>query len=304
MRPGQAPLTLKENLLEIRVEPGAKGQPGNVVFNPAASGYPVVNNTVTGQGPAGVRVRRLSDGKIEVSGNPTAATAKRSDVIPADNPSLYAAAVFRQHLHNAGITVTGPLRIVSGKADLPPPSTENVVAVYISPKLSDIINYMMKKSNNHFAEQLYVSISAVKAGRGGYSETEKIERAFLQRAGVDLNGLVLGDGCGLSESNRVSPSQMCQLLDFMLRQPSAKNFIDALPVSGRDGTLHGRMGNSATLERVRAKTGTINHVSTLSGYVLISPGRTAIFSFLVNGNTGAAHPVQDRLCTMLCLLAP
>ncbi|MCX7717357.1 MAG: D-alanyl-D-alanine carboxypeptidase/D-alanyl-D-alanine-endopeptidase [Candidatus Sumerlaeaceae bacterium] len=303
--PIPSPLTLKENLLEIRVRPGAPGQPGIVEFIPAATGYPVINDTVTGQGKAGVTVKRAKNGQIVVSGNPTEATAKRTFTIPCDNPGLYAAAVFRQKLHDAKIPVRGSLRVASRPGTVPPPTTDNVVAVYLSPKMSEIVDTMMKQSNNHFAEQLYVSIGALKRGRGGYRSTKEVEAEFLRRAGIEPREMGFEDGSGLSEQNRVSPAQVVALLEHMSRHPYAAQFFASLPLGGREGTLRGRMRNDHTAGKVRAKTGYINAVSCLSGYVTAAPGRTLVFSFLFNNirtSTDAVKGTQDRLCELLCLL--
>jgi D-alanyl-D-alanine carboxypeptidase/D-alanyl-D-alanine-endopeptidase (penicillin-binding protein 4) len=303
--PIPSPLTLKENLLEIRVRPGPKGQPGIVEFIPAATGYPVINNTVTGEGKAGVTVMRAKNGQIVISGNPTEATAKRTYTIPCDNPGLYAAAVFRQKLHDAKVPVRGSLRVASRPGTVPPPTSDNVVAVYLSPKMSEIVDTMMKYSNNHFAEQLYVSIGAVKRGRGGYRATKEIEAEFLQRAGINPRDMGFEDGSGLSEQNRVSPAQVVSLLEYMSRHPYAAQFFASLPLGGREGTLRGRMRNDHTAGKVRAKTGYINAVSCLSGYVSAAPGRTLVFAFLVNNirtSTDAVKRTQDRLCELLCLL--
>jgi D-alanyl-D-alanine carboxypeptidase/D-alanyl-D-alanine-endopeptidase (penicillin-binding protein 4) len=301
--PQTSPLTLNENLLQMIAKPGAPGQPAVIEFAPPAEGYPIVNHTVTG-GKTALSVKRLSEGGIEVSGT-IAAGAKPQPLatIPCDNPTLYAAAVFRSHLHRMGIPVQGNLRLSTKRDGLPKLTTENVIAVYISPPMQEIVRRMMKHSNNHFAEQIYVSIPAVKVGRGGYTAAKELETEFLARLGIDRSGVRSEDGSGLSELNYVTPEAVTKLLVGMARHPAGQYFYDSLAVGGMDGTLRGRMQSSATIAHVHAKTGYIRNVVCLSGYADSLSGSRYAFSFLVNDvktSTSAIKETQDKLCDLLC----
>lgn len=299
--PNASPLTLNHNKLQFRVKAGESGKPGIIEFVPAAEGYPIINNTVTG-GKGGIRIKWAPDGSIEVSGAvPSKGTSALYD-FPADNPTLFAAAVLRSHLRTGGIDVSGAVRLVVQPNTLPPPTADNVVALYKSPPMADLLRYMMKESENHFAEQMYVSVSAIKAGAGGYSTSKAMERAFLKRLGIDTTDLNFEDGCGLSRMNAVSPSHVRQILSSMMHHPSAQLFFDSMAVSGRDGTLRGRMRGTPAAERVHAKTGHINNVSTLSGYVRLQPNATLVFSMLVNNMRTHVDATQDRICELLSLL--
>lgn len=302
--PQTSPLTVGENIMGVRVRPGADGQPGIIDFQPPADGYPVINRTVTG-GKGGISVRKLPDGSIEVTGSPSSKTAGNVYSVPCDRPTLYAAAVFRHYLLEAGIHISGSIRIAASKRAVPPPTTENVIAMYPSPPLSDVIKEMMKHSDNHFAEQLYVAVSAIKTANGGYDASKRLESAFLTRVGISPKDLNFEDGSGLSESNAVSPAQYCTLLTYMMRQPYAQAFFNSLPVGGQDGTLRGRMQGARVKGRVLAKTGHINYVNCLSGYIVLAPQKTVVFSFLVNNiktSTGYINQMQDRLCEIISQL--
>lgn len=305
--PRTSPLTLRDNLIELRISPAASGQPGKIEFRPAAQGYPIVNRTTTGEKTSGLRATFETDqGPLVVHGTIGAKAETQSVVVPCDRPALYAAAVLRNHLHTAGIPVHGSLSLTSQKGRLPQPTSENVVAVYISPPMSEIVSLMMKRSNNHFAEQLYVSVSAIKTGNGGYRASRALEEQFLRKAGAMHSGLKLADGCGLSEANRVSPQDVARLLFHMKSHPARDAFFASLPISGRDGTLSSRMRSGAAAQKVFAKTGFINRVSCLSGYVTVAPQRTIVFSFLVNDvriSVSDVRLAQDRLCEMLAMAA-
>jgi serine-type D-Ala-D-Ala carboxypeptidase/endopeptidase (penicillin-binding protein 4) len=297
-----SPLTLNRNMLQFRVKPANAGEAGIIEFVPAAEGYPIINNTVTGGEKGGIRVRWTPDGRIEVSGSATEATGKKLYGFPADNPALYAAAVFRSHLRAAGVNFSGSVRLVTQKRAVPPPTSDNVVALYRSPELSEMVKYMMKRSDNHFAEQMLVSVSAIRMGSGGYSNSKALQAQFLRKAGIDTREANLEDGSGLSRMNAVSPFHVYQMLVYMTRHQHADAFFDSMAIAGRDGTLRGRMGGANTVERVHAKTGHINNVSTLSGYVRLPSNNTVVFSLLVNNTRTYVDATQDRICELLSLL--
>ena len=303
--PQTSPLTINENLLQMIARPGKPGEPAIIEFAPPAEGYPIINKTVTG-GKTSLQVRRIPNDGIEVSGSISQGSKPVSlPTVPCDNPTLYAAAVFRSHLHRAGIPVSGNLRISSKRDPLPKLTTENVLAVYISPPLHEIVSRMMKHSNNHFAEQIYVSVSAIRTKQGSYTASKKLEEEFLQRLGIDTRAIRVEDGSGLSELNNITPESVCQLLLGMARHPAGQFFYDSLAVGGLDGTLRGRMKSDVTLARVHAKTGYINNVVCLSGYADNRNGKRYAFSFLVNNvrtSPAAIKQAQDKLCELLCRL--
>jgi D-alanyl-D-alanine carboxypeptidase/D-alanyl-D-alanine-endopeptidase (penicillin-binding protein 4) len=207
-------------------------------------------------------------------------------------------------MRSAGITIDQGIRIATRREELPAPTRETILAAYQSPPMADMVRHMMKRSDNHFAEQLYVAVSHVKLGRGGYSESKKLEEEFLRRVRVPTAGVRKEDGSGLSELNTVTAESTVRLLQAMLNHPHGRAFVDSLAVSGRDGTLRSRMRDNAATDRVRAKTGFIQGVSCLSGY-LVPEGQSAepiAFSLLFNrlqGGPGVARATQDRICEMM-----
>lgn len=295
------PLTVNENYVGIQLAPGKPGDTPKISFFPDADGYPVKMNAVSGTSGT-PRIFRPNAGPIEISGT---VSKSYGGAVPVDNPTLFAAAVFRDRLRDAGISLSGTARIVTRKGIVPPPTSETVIALYQSPRMADMVKVMNKESNNHYAEQLFVAISAAKTGKGGYTESLRLENELLQKAGIDTGNLQFGDGCGLSESNKVTPEQVTKLLNYMLQHPAAQAFVDSMAIGGVDGTLRGRMKGDSLQGKVYGKTGTINHVSTLSGYYFKAPGKTYTFSFLVNeipGSTGGAKATQDRILATLARL--
>lgn len=296
--PQTSPLTINANLANIFLTPGKKGEPATVSYSPPATGYPVINKTESGKQGSPV-ARRVVNSHIEVRGG--VPEKKTIWSFPIDRPTLYAAANFRHHLHEKEVPIEGAVRIITTGGFLPGPNQENTIALVESPKLIEIVNHMMKRSDNHMAEQLYVAISNAKLGMGSYGNSWRLEADLLTRAQIDPRGIRSADGSGLSEENNVTPTDVVKLLTYMRQHEFAQDYYDSMAISGRDGTLRNRMGRIAG--RVHAKTGTINGVKTLSGYLMLAPDKTISFSFLVNGiKGGSPSSYQDRLCTTLASL--
>jgi D-alanyl-D-alanine carboxypeptidase/D-alanyl-D-alanine-endopeptidase (penicillin-binding protein 4) len=110
------------------------------------------------------------------------------------------------------------------------------------------------------------------------------------------------DGSGLSRLDLVTPAAVVKLLRFMHDSPARDNFVSLLPVAAQDGTLSSRFGETAAAGRVHAKTGSLSHVSALSGYIERMDGTWLAFSILVNNynsRTPDIRGVMDRICNLI-----
>jgi D-alanyl-D-alanine carboxypeptidase/D-alanyl-D-alanine-endopeptidase (penicillin-binding protein 4) len=126
-------------------------------------------------------------------------------------------------------------------------------------------------------------------------------QAFLGEAGIEPNAFSFADGSGLTRLNLATPAAVVNLLRYMYASPSRDDWISLLPVGGQDGTLSERLGGAAA-GRIYAKTGTLSHVSALSGYAKRAGGGLLAFSILVNNYAAEAtaiRSVMDRICTLM-----
>ncbi|MBT8398722.1 MAG: D-alanyl-D-alanine carboxypeptidase, partial [Gemmatimonadetes bacterium] len=153
-----------------------------------------------------------------------------------------------------------------------------------SPPMSEIIKAILEPSQNWMTEQLVKTLGATRGEEGSWREGFRIESEFLtDQVGVDSLDIFYQDGSGLSAYNLLTPRALVRIFEFMRRSPHAGIFRDALASPGEDpGTLRRRL--LPLEDRVFAKTGTINHVNSLSGYLLTGSGRELIFSVLTNGS--------------------
>ena len=208
-------------------------------------------------------------------------------------PALMAAQLFRLDLRRAGVTVRGGAAVgVASAAAVPLGDVE-------SPPLSALVRHMDVYSDNFYAEMLLKEIGAVQGTGGSATAGLAVSRRLLTAAGVPLAGVRMVDGSGLSLIDRWTPSGLAGLLHTMWLDPDLQPYlVPALPVAGETGTLEHRMRKGPARGRVRAKTGTTENASALSGFV----GDRYVFSILENGRpirTLNAERTQDRFAQVL-----
>jgi D-alanyl-D-alanine carboxypeptidase/D-alanyl-D-alanine-endopeptidase (penicillin-binding protein 4) len=211
----------------------------------------------------------------------------------ADDPALHAASELTRLAQAVGISVGSPAS--SGVA--PGPGTVTVATVRSAP-LSDIVAGMLRESDNTAAELLTRELGVARAHDGSTAAGTKAIVDALAGVGLPTTGLRLGDGSGLEATNRAG----CGVLAAALRRPDrsgAPALSPLLAVAGRSGTLALRLADTPLEGKLRAKTGSLDGVSGLAGYV---EGRRALsFAFLANGTLtdAAGRLLQDRLVAVL-----
>jgi D-alanyl-D-alanine carboxypeptidase/D-alanyl-D-alanine-endopeptidase (penicillin-binding protein 4) len=181
----------------------------------------------------------------------------------------------------------------------------DTITVHVSDPLSESVRNFLKISDNLTGELLVKAVGASVAGPPGtYEKGLAAERAFLaQEVGIDTTAQMLADGSGVSRYNLVTARQIVALLRYMTtRDDLFPTYLAALPIAGVDGTLEGRMRGTAAEGRAGAKTGTLNGVTALSGYVPSADGERLAFSLMMEFYTGSSAPrraVQDSIVAAL-----
>jgi serine-type D-Ala-D-Ala carboxypeptidase/endopeptidase (penicillin-binding protein 4) len=208
------------------------------------------------------------------------------------DPPLAAAGRLRQLLRSTGIAA-GPVAVGPAAPD------STVLGVVESQPLVDIVKAMDTSSDNFTAEMLVKEIGAEVDGDGSTAAGLRIVLRDLGEAGVPLQGVRLYDGSGLSDLDRVTADTVASLLLVIWRSPTLRQPIwSALPIAGETGTLEYRLEQRPARGAVRAKTGTTDLATALSGYV----DRRYAFSVLDNGypvSWNATREAQDRFATAL-----
>jgi D-alanyl-D-alanine carboxypeptidase/D-alanyl-D-alanine-endopeptidase (penicillin-binding protein 4) len=227
--------------------------------------------------------------------------------LAVEDPAEFTAAAFKEALRSRGVTVKGsavsrhqlsnatgdfaaeraqPLKLT--RSSLPtvaaPLEGRKVLAAHISVPVAQDVTVINKVSQNLHAELLLRLLGKVHGAGGSFAEGTRVVRQFLLGAGLDDGDFFFYDGSGESRDDRIAPRACTQLLAYASRQPWGAAWRDTLPVAGVDGTLAERFRNSSLKDRLWAKTGTLNEVNALSGYLTAASGKTLAFSILVNGH--------------------
>jgi D-alanyl-D-alanine carboxypeptidase/D-alanyl-D-alanine-endopeptidase (penicillin-binding protein 4) len=227
--------------------------------------------------------------------------------LAVEDPAQFTAAAFKEVLRRRGVNVNGgavsahkyPLGIGDFAGEQSQPLTllvrsdmvtvapalegRRVLAVHRSVPVAQDVTVINKASQNLHAELLLRLLGKVYGTNGSFAQGTRVLRQFLIGAGVDAGDFFLYDGSGMSVDNRVAPRAFTKLLTYAARQSWSPAWRETLPVAGLDGTLAWRFRNSPLKGRAWAKTGTLNEVNTLSGYLTTASGKTLAFSIMVNG---------------------
>lgn len=206
----------------------------------------------------------------------------------SSDPAKLAATKLARSLRAGGIEVPAQVALA------PTPLDADRVAMLRSPELTRIVDVTNVYSFNYWAEMLIKLLGAHNGSGGTTAAGAAVVEQFASSLGSGLNAV---DGSGLTRSNRASPRQVVDLLLGMREDPTGEEFIQDLALTGKEGTVDGRMRGTAAYGRCRAKTGTISGVSNLSGYCFNASGRIMTFSILMGSvtNLSLAHLTQDRI---------
>jgi D-alanyl-D-alanine carboxypeptidase/D-alanyl-D-alanine-endopeptidase len=170
--------------------------------------------------------------------------------------------------------------------------------------IDQVLLPMMKKSNNSMAESLFYQLAAQKGkSRAGRKQAVAHYNTLIRHIGLDPSHYQIADGSGLSLYNYLSPELLGRMLRYAYNNDDIyRHLLPSLPIAGEDGTLRKRMRGSAAQGNVRAKTGTVEGVSTLSGYLTTATGNLLCFSIMNQGirHTSTGRNFQDRVCKALC----
>jgi D-alanyl-D-alanine carboxypeptidase/D-alanyl-D-alanine-endopeptidase (penicillin-binding protein 4) len=308
-------LTVHDNTLTLNIAPGAReGDPAALALRPALEYYRIDNRlrTVPAGGERRIHYHRAA-GSLDLELWGTIPLRDRGEdlLLGIEDPAQFAAMALRQALEDRGIVVRGRAgahhlfpdevpNLTQGPEPEPPAGTE--LARRISAPLVEDLRITDKVSQNLHAELALRAVGRARRNVGSREAGLAELKDFLAEAGVGGDQYGINDGSGLSRQNLVTPATVVKLLRFLYQSPARENWISLLPVGGQDGTLGSRFAAAAVAGRIHAKTGSVAHVSALSGYFQRSNGDWVAFSILVNnfnGPAGEVRNVMDRICATI-----
>lgn len=320
-------LTINDNVQSVNIQPAAReGEMAALQLNPPLEYYQIDNRVVTvaAGGTRRIRYERLAGSReLKIWGTIPLKNTGETLQLGIDDPAEFAARALWQALEEHGVTVDGRATALhqfpNEVADLAQgpgavaseglASTDGVeaegsieLASHVSQPLLEDLRVTDKVSQNLHAEMTLRAVGKSRRNIGSREAGLEEMKAFLLKAGIAEDAWHLNDGSGLARSNLVTPETVVKLLRYMYNSAARQDWISLLPVGGQDGTLNSRFAGSPVAGRVHAKTGSVAHVSALSGYIERPRGGWLAFSILVNnfgGPAGEIRGVMDRICALI-----
>lgn len=227
----------------------------------------------------------------------TGCMIQRSEPLPlafaVQNGASYAGAILKAELASAGIDYSGHL-----VRQTQPSQPGTVLAEHDSAQLHELLKVMLKKSDNMIADTVFRTIGRNYFGVAGTwrAGSDAVRRILKQKANVDLGNSIMVDGSGLSRHDLISPETMMQVLQYIAQHDNELNIIAMLPLAGYDGTLQYRAGlhEAGVTGKVSAKTGSLQGVYNLAGFMTTASGQRVAFVQFLSGYAVAPEDQRQR----------
>lgn len=224
----------------------------------------------------------------------TGCMTQRAEPLPLafaiQDGASYAGAILKDELQQADITLSGTLL-----RQTQPSPPGHILAQSSSARLHDLLHIMLKKSDNMIADTVFRMIGHERFKVPGTwrAGSDAVRQILRQQAGIDLGNSIQVDGSGLSRHDLISPATMMQVLQYIGQHDQTLDFISMLPLAGYDGTLMYRAGlHEAGVDgKVSAKTGSLQGVYNLAGFITTASGQRMAF---VQYLSGYAVPPADQ----------
>ncbi len=304
-------LQYSEGVANLQIRPGAVGSPPQVIGVPGGKHIQVQNEAMTvARGRSTISVNLTGyDGSIIIRGQIPSNGGVVSRSVPVADPAQYTAAVFNEVLERKGIAAAGGVKAAHTAAESPvtgrsvfAPALDatdrvRVLAIHNSPPLIEVLSIINHKSHNQMAETALRTVGRVASGEGTAEAGARAIAHMLDQGSAGSSAqLAIIDGSGLSPLNRVNARAFIHMLAFIAKSPMYRSFWETLPQAGASDGLR-RMYRTGAEGNLRAKTGTIDNVSALSGYVRSRDGEQFAFSILSNDvpSTYRAKRIEDAI---------
>jgi len=311
-------LTINDNVVYVNIQPADRaGERAFVTVTPYADYYQIDNRIITTPAGTGRKIfinREPGSMVLTLWGNMPLGDSGANEALAVEEPAKFAAELFRSLLEKRGIVVFGKtethhteLASLStfsvtalathggGDTHSTGPKDPMVLASYESHPLSDDVRVINKVSQNLHAEILLRLLGREKGTGGTVESGLEVLRTFLTQVGIPPQEYVFYDGSGLSRQNLVTPHAVVSLLQYAAKQPWGQLFSETLPIAGVDGSLADRFHGTPAQGLVLGKTGSLDHVKSLSGYATTAKGNRVVFSIFSNNFDVPGRRAQDAI---------
>lgn len=298
-------LSFNDNCVDINVQPTSLDMPAFLEIIPQTKYVDIINNVKTVKPGFNDKIkifRGRGKNLITVFGGIKNELFPITKHVSVDSPTLYLLTVMSEVFEKKGIVIAGNVTDFSG--DIKEDNYDGFIKLfeYKSTSLKNIIREVNKNSNNFCSEQLLKTLGLELFGFGNIENGVKSITDLLNIMGINSRNMVIADGSGLSRLNLLTPRQIVNLLSYMYKSNEFKNFYESLPIAGIDGTLADRMNYSGTENNVRAKSGSIESVNSIAGYIQTADDEPLVFTVIVNNflvPNSLANYIEDMVCVRL-----
>lgn len=288
----------------VEVKPGGGiGSNAIATVTPQTNYVKIINHAVTVSPDSRKELtieRQHGSNTITIKGTIPVKSSTTKEWIAVWEPTRYALDLFKQSLAENGIKLGGMVKTGVATDDA------QILMTHKSMPLKQLLIPFMKLSNNGHAETLVKEMGRVIKGEGSWDKGIKVMKAQLSKLGLHANSLVIRDGSGISHIDLVPAGEISSLLFAAKKQKWYHSYLHSLPVAGEGdkmvgGSLRYRMKSAPLKGNVKAKTGTLSTVTSLSGYVKTNSGKELIFSILLNNLTDESKgkDIEDKICAIL-----
>ena len=290
-------LPINDNVIEVSISPGPVGYPCTVRIGPFNPVVRITNLCTTGRAGSrrtlGVN-KTLGQNALTITGSLPAGDGF-SEPIAVSHPAEMFISLLKQRLEAKGLSFGGRARVTDQE---PNPADAPLVEITRSESvsLSQIAARTMKVSQNMYTETLLWTLGEEMRRRNpagsspdAFRQDSSVlglgeMRTFLGGIGIPSDGIVQYDGSGLSRHNLVTPAAVTRLYTYMGKESRYSSaWRETLTIGGVDGTLRNRFKGTRAAGNIRGKTGTLDQVSALSGYLTTAAGEQIVVSIIVNG---------------------
>jgi D-alanyl-D-alanine carboxypeptidase/D-alanyl-D-alanine-endopeptidase (penicillin-binding protein 4) len=294
---GPDALLLNFNTLRLRYLPD--GNRLRVISEPPLEGVQFDNQLAPQPAPNcenwddTIRIQARGDSVVLQGGYPSEC-GEREQNLNVMPHTRYVAAVFNAIWQELGGTLKGNTR------EGPVSKSAKLFATHYSAPLAETIRDINKFSNNVMARQLFLTLGASTSGAATIPQSIQIMKGWLAQKRLNFSELELENGAGLSRRERISAQHLAQLLRSAAESPLSAEFTASLPILGVDGSVKRRLKGTAAASHAHLKTGTLEGVKTIAGYVRSKSGREWTLVFLINHpNAKLGGAAQDALIEWL-----
>ncbi len=303
---GSSGLTIHENEFTVFFDAGqVVGEPAKISdIQPDLPELVFVNEVTTGERGSGDQVyifgapyiqHRLLTGTVPLGSRHFSVRGSMPD------PPLFAARWFSDQLQKNGIAITGQAHTLrtATKAGLSVSKPRTSLCQWHSPTLPEIIFRTNMESVNVYAENIVKTLGLATSGTGSLEAGTKAIYELWKQHGIDISGMRLHDGSGLSPSNRITTELIVNMLVHSHNSNISPYLINSLPVAGRTGSLTNLFRNTPSEGILQAKSGFLGNVRSYAGYTRLKNGHPAAFALIVNDYDGSPAAMRNKMVELL-----